>query len=170
MTVYFKNGGFPADPWDQTRPAGERREIWSASEWQERRASVLPASLGLRLDPGFAVEQLEDGIKNFGLVTIAFPKFTDGRGYSMAYILRSRLGYTGELRAVGDVLYDEMQFMIRCGFDAFEISDANTLKLLREGRRAFPFDRFYQPGLEAELPAGTRPWARRLASRDPASS
>jgi uncharacterized protein (DUF934 family) len=81
----------------------------------------------------------------------------------MAWLLRSRLGYTKELRATGDVLFDEIQFMVRCGFDAFDITDANTLGLLREGRRAAAFDSFYQPGIEPEVPAGTRPWARRSA-------
>jgi phosphoadenosine phosphosulfate reductase len=160
--TYFKNGVFPADPWDQT-PGPARREILTYAEWQQRRNGAVPAPLGLRLDPGFAVEQLAGDIEHFDLISIGFPKFTDGRGYSMAWLLRSRLGYTKELRATGDVLFDEMQFMVRCGFDAFEISDANTLRLLQEGRRAAAFDRFYQPGLEPEVPAGTRPWARRSA-------
>ena len=55
------------------------------------------------------------------LLAVEFPKFTDGRGYSIARILRDRYGYTGELRAVGDVLHDQLLFMARCGFDAFEL-------------------------------------------------
>ena len=94
---------------------------------------------------------------------MAFPKFTDGRGYSMGWLLRTRFGYAGEMRAVGDVLFDEMQLMMRCGFDAFEIVDEQTLRLLGDGRRAAAFDRFYQPGLEPEVPVGTRSWARRSA-------
>ena len=97
------------------------------------------------------------------MIKIGFPKFTDGRGYSMGWLLRTRYGYKGEMRATGDVLYDEMQLMVRCGFDAFEIVDVETLRLLETGRRVASFDRFYQPGLEPEVPAGTRPWARRSA-------
>ena len=144
----------------------------SGPEWLERRGGPLPSPLVLRLDPGFVVETIrgrdEGSLSNAGLdgiacVKVAFPKFTDGRGYSMGWLLRARLGYAGELRAVGDVLYDEMQLMRRCGFDAFEIVDEQTLALLRDGRRLETIRRFYQPGLESEVPAGTRPWARRSA-------
>ena len=67
------------------------------------------------------------------------------------------------MRAVGDVLFDQMQLMVRCGFDSFEIVDPATLRLLKSGRRVATVDRFYQPGLEREVPVGTRPWARRSA-------
>lgn len=153
--AYFKGGAFLDDPWAD-------REVFSIPEWQERQASLSPP-IGLRLDPGFAVETIGPHLASIALIKIVFPKFTDGRGYSMGWLLRARLGYEGEMRAVGDVLFDEMQFMVRCGFDAFEIVDEATLKLLRDGRRAVAFDRFYQPGLEQEVPVGTRPWARRLA-------
>src|SRR4029077_2163150 len=55
------------------------------------------------------------------LLAVDFPKFTDGRGYSVAYLLRSRFGYRGELRAIGDVLPDQLFFMRRVGFDAFAV-------------------------------------------------
>jgi uncharacterized protein (DUF934 family) len=53
------------------------------------------------------------------VIAVDFPKFGDGRGYSIAYRLRARLGYRGELRAIGDVLRDQMFYMQRAGFDAF---------------------------------------------------
>ena len=161
--AYYRAGAFVADPWSEPTAAAER-QILTPADWHELRTSLdpLPAKLGLALQPGFSVEALAEDVSRFAMISIAFPKFTDGRGYSMAWILRSRLGYEGELRAVGDVLFDEMQLMVRCGFDAFDIEDANTLRLLREGRRG-TFSRFYQPGLEPEVPEGTRPWARRLA-------
>lgn len=149
---YFSKGRFTDDAW-------LGRTILSADEWRER-APDTAEPVGLRLEPGFDVETLADKLDQIGLIAIAFPKFTDGRGYSMGWLLRTRLGYKGEMRAVGDVLFDEMQFMVRCGFDSFEITDESTLALLRGGRRAASFDRFYQPGLELEIPFGTRPWAR----------
>ena len=151
--AYFTKGAFAADPW-----AG--REILTAAELRER-GDALPSPLGLRLDPGFPLDTVADALPAATLVSIAFPKFVDGRGYSMGWLLRSRYGYAGEMRATGDVLYDELQFMVRCGFDAFEITDPATLDLLRAGRGASPVDRFYQPGLEREVPEGPRPWARR---------
>ena len=152
--AYFTKGVFAADPW-------ARREILSVAAFRER-GDALPSPLGLRLDPGFPLETIAEALSAASLIVVAFPKFVDGRGYSMGWLLRSRFGYRGELRAAGDVLFDELQFMIRCGFDAFEITDPATLDLLRAGRGTNPFDRFYQPGLDREVPEGTRPWARRL--------
>ena len=158
--AYFTRGAFAVDPWRETD--GEGRVVLGAAEWQERRSGPLPPIVGLKLDPGFPVETIAIDISRFALIAVAFPRFTDGRGYSMAWLLRARFGYRNELRATGDVLFDEMQLMTRCGFDTFDIEDAETLRLLGEGRRP-AFDRFYQPGLEPEIPEGTRPWARRPA-------
>ena len=151
--AYFTKGAFAADPWAQ-------REILTVAELRER-GDALSSPLGLRLDPGCRLDTIADVLPTVTLVTVAFPKFVDGRGYSIGQLLRTRHGYGGEMRATGDVLYDEMQLMVRCGFDAFEITDPATLDLLRAGRGTSPFDRFYQPGLEREVPEGTRPWARR---------
>ncbi len=155
---YFTKGAFADDPW-----AG--REILSLDDFRDRDvAGTLPRPIGLRLEPGIDVMSLAPHLSRLTLIAVAFPKFTDGRGYSIGWLLRRRLGYAGEMRAVGDVLFDEMQFMVRCGFDSFEIGDPATLKLLEDGRRTAAFQHFYQPGLEPEVPAGTRPWARRATT------
>ena len=154
--AFFKNGAFADDPF-ATVP------VLTTVEWLERRDAAEAGPLALQLDPGIAVDAIAADLGRFALIKISFPKFTDGRGYSMGWVLRSRYAYKGEMRAVGDVLFDQLQLMMRCGFDAFEIVDQQTLRLLGDGRRAASFDRFYQPGLEPELPAGTRPWARRSA-------
>ena len=155
--AYYSDGRFMDDPW-------VGREIVAAAALEERRScNALPSPLGLRLEPGFDVEAAPLDLTDVALIAIAFPKFTDGRGYSMGWLLRRRLGYRGEMRAVGDVLFDQMQLMVRCGFSAFEIVDPATLRLLESGRGVATIDRFYQPGLELEVPAGTRPWARRSA-------
>ena len=75
----------------------------------------------------------------------AFPKYTDGRGYSTARILRDRYKFAGELRAVGDILFDQIQLYRRCGFDTLEINDPVTIKLLEAGRKPV-MTHFYQPG------------------------
>lgn len=61
------------------------------------------------------------------VVAIRFAAFTDGRGYSQARLLRERLGFTGELRAVGDVLVDQARFLTRSGFDAFQVAEGSDL-------------------------------------------
>ena len=155
--AFYANGRFADDPWIG-------REILSLAQWQDRRGDGgLPDKLGLRLEPGLDIENAGLEVAGISLIELSFPKFTDGRGYSMGWLLRRRLGYQGEMRAVGDVLFDQMQLMVRCGFDAFEIVDPATLRLLESGRSVTTIDRFYQPGLEPEIPAGTRPWARRSA-------
>ena len=65
---------------------------------------------------------LANDFDQLALIAVRFPKFTDGRGYSIARLLR-RLGWKGELRAVGDVLRDQLFYMTRCGFDAFALRD-----------------------------------------------
>ena len=72
----------------------------------------------VRLEPSDDARALIPDLGRLALVEIGFPTFRDGRGYSAARILREA-GYTGELRAAGDVLVDQMPFMRRCGFDAF---------------------------------------------------
>jgi len=98
------------------------------------------------------------------LIALKFDKFADGRAFSYAELLRERHAFTGELRATGEVLLDEIALMQRCGFTSFEVTDANTLRALNEGR--LPKGAlFYQPALgPREAPAGTRPWLRRAAS------
>ena len=79
--------------------------------------------LGVQLQPDEDAEPLEPLIDSLALVAVAFPKFTDGRGYSSARLVRDRFGYDGELRAIGNVLPDQVFYMARCGFDAFELAE-----------------------------------------------
>ncbi len=86
---------------------------------------------GLRLRSDERLEEAADAIARAELIELEFSKFTDGRPYSHARLLRERYRYRGELRAVGEVLRDQLPFMARCGFDAFEVPDADL-----EGCRA----------------------------------
>ena len=82
--------------------------------------------VGVRLGPADDPELLRPFLDKLNLVEVEFPKYTDGRGYSVANLLRRRLGYEGELRAVGQVLRDQLGFMVRAGFDqiAFDAEGA----------------------------------------------
>jgi uncharacterized protein (DUF934 family) len=82
----------------------------------------VDAPAALVVQPEDDVEQLADAIALHTVVAINFPKFTDGRGFSSAYLLRTRLGFKGDIRAVGEVLVDQLQSMKRCGFTSFELS------------------------------------------------
>ncbi len=70
-------------------------------------------------------------------IEIEFPNFTDGRGYSIARQLRSRLGWTGEIRAVGDILVDQLNYLARCGFDRFALREDQSLEAAQRALRAF---------------------------------
>lgn len=167
----FMAGSFVPDPWRRL-DAGEDlptsgQIIMSLDDWHRRaplrahsHAALSNVAFGLALEPDDSLEEIKQDLPHLALIAIAFPKFTDGRGYSLAQLLRGRLGFKGQLRATGDVLFDQLQFMARCGFDAFEITDLPTLRLLESGRRP-DLHHFYQPAAGPEAPAGTRPWARR---------
>jgi uncharacterized protein (DUF934 family) len=84
--------------------------------------------LGLRIDPEDDLLQVITHLPKVELIAINFPKFGDGRGYTKARLLRERFGYTGELRAVGEVLGDQLFYMLRCGFDAFQLVDGKSIE------------------------------------------
>ena len=161
----FSHGAFVADPWraleDDAAIPARGHVVLSLEQWREQRAALGGSAqpLGLALAPGAPLGEIAADLARFALIALAFPKYTDGRGYSLAHSLR-KLGFAGELRATGNVLFDQLQLMARCGFDSFEIAHEPTLQLLRSGRRP-DVGQFYQPGFGAEIPAGTRPWARR---------
>ena len=108
------------------------------AEWQQRPA--WPAVSLSNTDP---VEDLAPHVGRLRLVVLNFPKFSDGRAYSQARLLRGRMGYTGELRAAGNVLQDQALFMLRCGFDSFESDQKGFGKALAKARSLFSV--VYQP-------------------------
>jgi len=93
--------------------------------WLARREDFLAYSgkLGVWIDANEGPEALAGDVQRFPLIAVNFPKFGDGRGYSIARLLRERYGYKGELRAIGDVLHDHLYFMEQCGFDAFALRE-----------------------------------------------
>ena len=97
------------------------------------------------------VAELAPWIDRLAVIALLFPKFKDGRAYSQARLLRERHGFRGELRATGDVLRDQFQFLLRSGFDALEVkkpADAATF-----AQAAAHFSVFYQPSADGRLPA-----------------
>lgn len=120
------------DPWQWLRDSAQPRPlgplILPLQDWlQHQDAATLRGERfsldGLCLAPDDEVEAMRVYLPVLPLVAIDFPSFRDGRGYSQAYLLRSRLGWKGELRAVGDVLRDQLSHMRQCGFDAFAVRE-----------------------------------------------
>ncbi len=122
-------------------------ERWSAEAGALR---ARGGKVGILVQPDDDVVPLHGTLEGVSLVAVAFPKFTDGRGYSSARLLRGRLGYTGELRAVGDVLPDQVFYMRRVGFDAFDLAEGKSpetaLKQLEE------FSVTYQAAADTDKP------------------
>ena len=87
-----------------------------------------PAQQAVWLGPDDEVECLKPWFNSLPLIALDFPSFRDGRGYSQAYLLRTRLGWTGELRAVGDVLRDQLSHMRQCGFDSFAVREDKSVE------------------------------------------
>lgn len=87
--------------------------------------------LGVKLPAADDVEALAPWIKRLGVIALEFPKFSDGRAYSSARILRLRMGFAGELRAIGDVLIDQFAFMAQCGFDCLEVPPGVNIEAWR---------------------------------------
>lgn len=108
----------------------------------------------VRLQPGDDARALAPHLGRLSLVEIAFPKFRDGRGYSSARILRE-LGFSGEIRAVGDVLVDQLDFMRRAGFDGFAPDKRLDPAVVERTLKRYPF--VYQKAADAAVPA----WALR---------
>jgi uncharacterized protein (DUF934 family) len=109
-----------------------------------------PLPDGVRLGPEDDPASLEPFLPELKLIEIDFPKYTDGRGFSQAQLLRRRYGYAGELRAVGHVLRDQLFYMHRSGFDAYETRRATV----SEGAEALAeFSEAYQPAADGPAPA-----------------
>ncbi|HPT49991.1 MAG TPA: DUF934 domain-containing protein [Accumulibacter sp.] len=91
--------------------------------WLARRDAILASEtpIGVWLDSHQGPEALAGDVERLAVIGINFPKFTDGRGYSSARLLRERFAYRGEIRAIGDVLQDQLFYMRRCGFDAYAL-------------------------------------------------
>ncbi len=112
--------------------------------------------LGVVLPNDVDPVDLEPVLDQLALVALAFPAFTDGRAYSQAVLIRDRLGFEGEIRATGHVLADQAAFMLRCGFDAFEIDDRASTETWQSaiGSMTGVYQRGYGRGPGAQRAAG----------------
>ncbi len=130
MQRIIKNGQIIDETWqllpkdaslDDIRNSGDI--IVPLALWVEHDRALLArdGGLGVWLDAGEEIEEIADQLQHFQVIALNFPAFTDGRNYSTAYLLRTRYGYRGEVRAIGDVLRDQLFALRRVGFDAFAL-------------------------------------------------
>jgi uncharacterized protein (DUF934 family) len=172
MATLIKERRIVADNWRllSRGPKGELPEAPARGDvivplalWLERREAfrAYPGKLGVWLDANEGPELIEADVQRFDLIAVNFPKFGDGRGYSIARLLRERYGYKGELRAIGDVLHDHLHFMKQCGFDAF------LLREDQDAQEALSALDTFSDGYQTSALRPTPLFRRRLAAGKP---
>ncbi len=130
----IKNGQIADDPWvtlkyDMEASVEHQDIIISLERWQAEREQFIDRNsrLGLRLKSDQSPTLVANDLEYFDVIALEFSVFKDGRAFSYARLLRDRFGYRGELRAAGEVLRDQLLFMHRCGFNAYEVADESML-------------------------------------------
>ena len=162
MTKLIKNGQIVDDPRAVLKLAAEESaetvalpataQLLPLAVWLARRAEITTSGIahGVWLDADEGPEAIAGDLEQLAVIGVNFPKFTDGRSYSTARLLRERYGFQGEIRAVGDVLQDQLYFMKRCGIDAYALREdkdfAAALQSLDD------FSESYQAATDQPLP------------------
>jgi uncharacterized protein (DUF934 family) len=150
MAQLIKNNSVAVDSWKTLEigegetpeivalPSGE--VIFPVAVWLARKSEIISCHkrIGLLVKGDDRIEDIAGDLDYFIVIAIDFPKFVDGRGYSTASLLRQRYRYEGELRAVGDVLHDQLFFLKRVGFDAYALkSEKNAVYAIENGFSTF---------------------------------
>ncbi|MDP2240973.1 MAG: DUF934 domain-containing protein [Burkholderiales bacterium] len=172
MATLIRHRKIVSDNWQLLKPADDGSApplpesgdiIVPLAAWLAQRDRLLqrPGRLGVWLAGGDEPALIAEDLKNLGVVAVYFTQFSDGRGYSLGRLLRVRYGWRGELRAVGDVLRDQLFYLAGCGFDAFALRDDQDLQAALS---AFgDFSEAYQASAARPLPLFRR---RHLNSPD----
>ncbi len=162
--IWRETGFVDNDPWiietEEVKAEGDQRALLTVDQLIEQADASNEVGFGVLIKPADDVRRLEPYLYRIELAAVQFPAFNDGRGFSHASLLRERLGYTNELRAVGDVLIDQVPLMLRCGFDSFAVSNATALKRLAENRLP-GIAVHYQPTARSAEAGETYSWRRR---------
>ncbi len=153
MTKLIKSGAYAPDVYasvadDAALPEGP--VLVSLARFKKERDALLSRNtpVGIKLQSAENPESLGADVHHFALIALEFPKFRDGRAFSWARILRTRLGFTGEIRAVGDFLYDQVNYQHRVGFDAWEVPDHFTIEMFN--RALSEMTNVYQPSTDGK--------------------
>lgn len=160
---YILNGQPAHNPWTLLRPDTDANtplnvppqpSILPFEHWQNHPELHQRTDIGIWLQNTTEPEHHNIDWNRFPVIALDYPKFTDGRSHSIAYLLRNRHGYTGELRAIGDILVDQLYYMQRVGINGFELrADQNLDSALR---MLTPYTQTYQGSTDNPQPAYTR--------------
>jgi uncharacterized protein (DUF934 family) len=142
-------------PADAAAPTPAANLLLSLEQWQAVRATwPKDVPVGVRVPNTTDIETLAEDLPRLALVALEFPKWVDGRAYSQAHVLRGRLGFTGQIRATGDVVVDMMLLLARNGVDAVVLREG---QLQSSAERALKFfSAFYQGDVHEPRPLFAR--------------
>jgi uncharacterized protein (DUF934 family) len=153
----IRDGAIVTDNWsllpvDATELPTASKIIVPLKLWQTQKNGLLARGepLGIWLDSADDPATIGDDANRFSVIALNFPTFKDGRSSSTAYLLRTRYGYKGELRAIGDVLRDQLFMLKRVGFNAFAVRADKDIEDALKGLS--DFSEVYQGSVEQPLP------------------
>ncbi|HMU87271.1 MAG TPA: DUF934 domain-containing protein [Agitococcus sp.] len=155
MPNIIKDGAIVADTYQLVTEAGAlpaQDIVVSLDVWQQQREAILahPYKKAVLLKPDQHPEVLVEDVKQLDMIALDFPAFADGRGYSYATLLRQRFGFTGELRATGDVFKDNLFYLKRCGFNSFAVRADKDIHVALQGLNNF--SESYQASVDESRP------------------
>lgn len=162
MPNIIKDGAIVADTYQLVTETGTlpaQDILVSLDVWQQQREAILahPYKKAVLLKPDQHPEVLVEDVKQLDMIALDFPAFADGRGYSYAALLRQRFGFTGELRATGDVFKDNLFYLKRCGFNSFAVRADKDIHVALQGLQ--DFSESYQASVDESRPLYRRRFA-----------
>ena len=156
----IKDARIMEDDWQLVKPAEEGKEITVPEGrvivpyqyWKANRQAMLDrgTAFGVCIAGDDPIEEVAEDLKHFAIIALDFPAFKDGRNYSHARLLRDRYKYTGELRAVGDILRDQLFYLHRCGIDSFCVREDKDIEDALKGLMDFSVT--YQTAADGAVP------------------
>lgn len=167
MSSIFANGALREEEWHKLEPEEDLPQggklVVTQTRFLENPEGFLSSNheLQVLVEPDNDVALLADHLERLPVIGVLFPKFADGRGFSKARLLRERLGFGGDIRAVGDYILDQVPLMRRCGVSSFETEKPEVIKALTDGEWPEVTNYLQPVGSIDEVPEGTRPWARK---------
>ncbi|BFM14483.1 DUF934 domain-containing protein [Maricurvus nonylphenolicus] len=157
MPVFARTGRIVDDNWhlwdgNQELSSIEGGILLLPELWQTHRSQLLDSNrtLGLIIHLDQQLIDCQEDLGHFNLIVINFTAFSNGQGFSMATLLRERYGFRGELRASGDILFDQLFYLKRCGFDSFELDDEIDRTEITKALNSF--SEGYQQACDQPLP------------------
>ncbi|NVK35240.1 MAG: DUF934 domain-containing protein [Rhodobacteraceae bacterium] len=167
MSKIFANGAMRDEDWYVLEPDAELpsggKVVVPMKRFLETPDVFLNSNHDLQVlvEPGDNVLDLQPHLSSVAVIGVSFQKFADGRGFTSARILRERLEFAGDIRAVGDFILDQVPLLRRCGVTSFQTTKPEVLKALADGEWPEVTNYLQPVGTVDEVPAGTRPWARK---------